>query len=239
MTYLKYFRYLMVLEVVIGGSNLWAQEASNSDTQEEILGAEAPSSGAADELFSSERARYMNKLKSEVEPNLIRSDIQRLNKNVMRLGSYRSDWSKSAQEFLVANASLSELYLYRYTSVKNPRLTKAILETLLQIPAFREPAAVLAFFPAFKEWPDLAMQVLAKACEQDPKLIPEAIQALQGPLGGAVGLEDRLYFAVKVCPRIPSMALGSKEILKAWGQDAKEVWEKILAYELDPCLKGI
>ncbi len=200
------------------------------------------SSAALEAIFKDVRDSYLNELKNDVEPNLIRSDLLRLNQNVKRLGSYRKEWVQSAKDFLVANSALSELYLYRYAMFKNDRLNRAILETLLSFQSYRKTKAPLAFFYAFmgdRTNSNLAMELLGRVVEQDPKIIPDAIQGLQSGLGQVVGMDSKLYFAVKACPKLPSPGTEYKEILKTWKSQASGFWEQVLAEELDPCLTGI
>jgi hypothetical protein len=202
----------------------------------------APTTSDLSVLFKEERDKILNRLKNDVEPNLIKADIQKLNGNVKRLGSYRRDWVLSAQEFLVANSNLAELYIYRYFPLKNMRLNRVGLRTLLLFPSFREIKAPLAFLNVFVDDPEqtlLAIQLLGRMVEQDPKIASEAVEALNGPLGERVSLESKLQFGIKACPKLPSPGTMYKEILKSWKSRASSFWELVLADELDPCLKGV
>src|SRR4051794_20629412 len=58
-----------------------------------VVDAQPSSSGSqASAMFKEERERLLKVLATEIEPNLPRADIEKLNRSVMRLGSYRKDW---------------------------------------------------------------------------------------------------------------------------------------------------
>jgi len=187
-----------------------------------------------------ERDRLLKILKTEVEPNLIKADADRIKRNVMRLGSYRRDWVQAASEFLVANAAVSELYLYQYTMTKNARLTKEILKTLLDFPTLRYPRGPLAFFSFFvidRRDLDRPLLLLEKSVEQDPSLAPDIFASLSGTLGDAINLTSRLRFAEKACEKtqLPASAI---ETIKLWRSQVKDFWERVVSAEAEACVRG-
>ncbi|MDB5038492.1 MAG: hypothetical protein JWQ35_2020 [Bacteriovoracaceae bacterium] len=202
----------------------------------------APTAAAIEEPYKEERAKIAERLAKEIEPNLIKSDIQRLTKNVMRLGSYRKDWVQTSQDFLVANSALAELYIYKFSLLGNKRLNRSGLQTLTRFSTLREPRALLAHLYLFVDDQQemmLSMALLSKAIEQEPSLAPEAIQFLNGPIGEKISLENKLQFGIKACGKLPSASLTYKEMLKSWKSKSSTFWELVLADELDHCLKGV
>jgi hypothetical protein len=201
------------------------------------------SNAEIEELYKKDRQEFLNKLKVEIEPNLIKGDIQKLNKNVMRLGSYRKDWAQAAEEFLVANSALAELYLYRYAALGNSRLNQAILKTLNRFQTLREPKAVLAFLHLFlsdSEQSVLAAILLNKMIDQSPQYVSEVIQVLNGPMGQKLSLETRLEIGSRACAKSSSqLTLIARETLKDWRTKASGFWSTVLGDELDNCLKSI
>lgn len=193
-----------------------------------------------EQIYSADREKFLTTLKKEIEPNLIKGDIQKLNRNVMRLGSYRKDWVVASEEFLSANAALAEPYLYRYASLGNVRLNRSILRTLNRMSNLREPRAVLMFLHVFVDDPEenvLALDLLSKVSEQNTQIAAEAVSFLNGPIVRKVSLERRLQLGSKICAKVSASA--AKDVLKAWQSAASTFWEKVLADELESCLKSV
>lgn len=223
-------------------TNAGSTPAGSEETM--IMETKAPGVSASEieQIYRGERDKFLTTLKKDIEPNLIKADIQKLNKNVMRLGSYRKDWVLSSEEFLTANAALAEPYLYRYAMLGNQRLNRAILRTLNHFQNLREPRAVLMFLHLFvddTEQTVLAMDLLAKVVEQNPQLAVEAVSFLNGPISQKISLERRLQFGSRACSKVSSASLPAKEGLKAWQSKASSFWERVLADELDSCLKSV
>jgi hypothetical protein len=202
----------------------------------------AATNSEIEQVYKEEREKFLNTLKKEIEPNLIKGDIQKLNRNVMRLGSYRKDWVVASEEFLLANAALAEPYLYRYSMIGNQRLNRAILKTLLHFPSLREPRAALMFLHVFVDDPEQtasAMDLLSKVIEQNPQLAAESTTFLNGPISQKIPLDKRLQFGAKACSKVASTATAAKEALKSWQAKSSQFWEKVLSDELDSCLKSV
>lgn len=186
-----------------------------------------------------ERQRVFQLLKTEIEPNLVKGDIEKLQRNVKSLGSYRREWVEKARETLVANPALSEFYLYRFVPLKNRRLNAEILATLLEFPTFREPRATIAFANDLAKTPQEkvgVLRLLEKAVLQDAHLATEAVQYVASGWGQDIPLDERLRFASAICGRLNSTQVHST--LEAWIQSTSGFWEKVMADELRACLKG-
>lgn len=224
-------------------SNAWAVE----DVEDVKISPDAaPSVESNPEISQSlreEKAKLLQILKGEVEPNLVKGDIEKLQRNVMRLGSYRKDWVLKSQSTLLANPALSELYIYRYATVKNERLNQALLDTLLQFNNFRFPRATLAFADDLAKTPADKIKYLslvAKAAQQDPSLTAEAFQLLMSDWGKEIPVESKLYFAEKVCGRLPRVSNFAqvRAALDEWMASSGEIWNKIVSAEVHACLRG-
>ncbi len=187
-----------------------------------------------------EREKFLKILSSEIVPNAIKADLDKLKANTMRLGSYRQDWVSQARDVLVSNSAMSELYLYQYTMSKNTRLTREILETLLSFPGLRYPRASLAFFSFFvldRRELDRPVLLLEKAIDQDPTMAPDAIASLAGGLGEGIPLSSRLRLAVKACEK-GQLPAASLDLIKQWRSQVQEYWERVLSAELEACVRG-
>ncbi len=208
--------------------------------QVEIQPAPAPSGPMPD--FSQERDRLLRTLAKEVEPNLPKADVEKLNRSVMRLGSYRADWVSKGQEFLVANAPLAELYLYKYTQARNYRLNMKILDTLMQFQSYRFPRAPLAFISSLAmdlEQKKMAMNLIQKIAASNPQILPEVLQLVESSWGLELPLEYRLYFATQVCSQLPRSSANVRSSIQAWTQSARQYWEQAISAELNACLRGV
>jgi hypothetical protein len=192
--------------------------------------------------YASEKKSFIAKLNNDVEPNLVKGDITRLNRNVMRLGSYHADWAKKGEDFLVANAPLAELYLYRYASLSNQRLNKEIISTLLRFKKYRYPRAALVFLDSLAKTPEqkiLALQLLRKVILQNPQIGSEAIHYVSGDWGFDVPLNQKLGLAVDVCSVLPSSKTSLRGVFDLWMQSTQNIWDVVTANELRDCYNNI
>lgn len=220
-------------------SPLQAQTPEGEAAEPEFEAATPPTVSAPSLSFEAERNELLQKLKKEVEPNLIQKDVQRLNQNVMKMGSYREDWAREGQEFLVANAPLAELYLYRYATLNNQRLNARILDTLTSFPTYRFPRATLFFADYFRAEPAAQGKLLTlfeQAIAQEPTLLNDVVTYLTSSLS-YFDRRDLLHFGVRVCKPIRAHATDStKASLAGWVLDAGDVWGRVLTAEFQSCL---
>lgn len=216
-----------------------------SDQDESDFAAKAGQDVAVFDFGATARAdrdMLLKTLKTEVEANLSKADSDRLKRNVMRLGSYRSDWALEARDFLLANSPVAELYLYQFSMMKNPRLNSRIRDTLLMFTTLRYPKAALAFLSFFvidRENYDDSLRLVQKAIKQDPSLSTEALLLFGGSLGEIMSLSERLNLASTACAsRDGKIAPEAMDIVKSWRSLAKSFWEKTISAELEGCLPG-
>ncbi len=111
------------------------------DNEQKVSGSSSPMTSS----FSPERDRLLVQLKSEIEPNVLPADVQKIRRNISKLGSYNSKWSEEAADFLTTNSSLVELFLYDYSRVKDRRLNSKLLNVLLAFENYQYPLAPLYF----------------------------------------------------------------------------------------------
>ena len=192
--------------------------------------------------FPGIRNKYLNTLKNDVEPHLVRGDITKLNQNVMRLGSYHGSWAKKGRDFLVANAPLAELYLYRYAALNNPRLNTRILDTLIAFSNYKYPEAALAFADSLAlSGADKvkSMGLFRKVILQNPEIAPDIFEFLAGSWGQDIPLNEKLGLAVSVCKRIPQMSGTLRGTFDNWGRSAEQFWELVASDELRSCYSGV
>src|SRR3989338_4027511 len=88
------FKGVFVLAMVFWAFGATGQSEQNpkEDEVDEFEEAPAASQEFAHFDFEADRKVLLEKLKNEIEPNLLPGDISRITRNVMRLGSYRLDW---------------------------------------------------------------------------------------------------------------------------------------------------
>lgn len=230
--------------------NLWAAEGAapnattptvGSDDADEMNLSSTPSETSSDaqQDFKEERQKIIQMIKTEVEPNLVKGDIDKLQRNVKSLGSYRRDWADKARDTLLANPALSELYIYRFVPLKNRRLNAEILQTLIQFKNFRAPQAAVAFAGDLAHTPSEKVAVLdlfEKVVNQDARLSSSIVAYLASGWGQDIPLDERLRFASAICGRLNTSQV--RETLQTWMQSASSFWEKVMAEDLQACLKG-
>jgi hypothetical protein len=189
--------------------------------------------------MAEERQKILQILKTEVEPNLVKGDIDKLQRNVKSLGSYRREWVDKSRETLIANPALAELYLYRFAPLKNRRLNNEILNTILEFNTFRVPRAAVAFASDLARTPQekvLILRLFEKVVLQDAHLASDVIQFTASAWGQDIPLDERLRFASAICGRLNAPQV--RGTLDAWTQSASTFWEKVMAEDLKACLKG-
>lgn len=244
----KLSRFALVLagtflcSTALMSSDLRAQE----DETEEIPAAqgatmETPPALEVLSRFRTERASFLQTLAKEVEPNLPAKDVERLRRAVQRRGSYRSDWAKSAQEFLTANAPVAELQIYKYSTFLNDRLNLRLLETLLTFENLRYPRATLAFAESLGTSPDAKVKLIRlteRALTQDPTMAADVITLIQSPWGQEVPIEERLRFVHRTCATWHKAPIFHDQ-LNVWASQAESFWGRLFAQEVAACLKGL
>lgn len=221
----------------------YAEEAAqNSEDDNEMALPATPSGDSASDAAPdvlAERQRIFQILKTEVEPNLVKGDIDKLQRNVKSLGSYRREWVEKARDTLVANPALSELYLYRFAPLKNRRLNAEILATLLEFSNYRVPRAALAFANDLARTPQEKVAILRlfeKVVNQDAHLGADVVQMVSSSWGQDIPLDERLRLASAICGRLNPAQMQS--VLNVWIQSASTFWEKVMAEEVRACLRG-
>lgn len=221
-------------------TRLLAQENQNFDAPPTMpsdvdASAQAASLGA----FEEEREQLLKTLKTEIEPHLLATDVDRLNKNIMRLGSYRTDWAEKGEEFLVANATLAEPYLYRYAILKNARLNRMILRTLLQFSSYRFPRAPMAFAQALvidDESRILFVKLLGRIVSLQPQLSDPVLQFLSAHMD--LEADERLYVAFQACKGLGRSDAKTRELVQSWQRESGSVWARVFDDEVKACIGG-
>ncbi len=226
-------------------SGLMAQESSEGSpeaSEAESLSSNPVPESAPQSVYKEERANLQKILSSEIIPNLPAADVEKLQRSVQRLGSYRAEWAKSAQELLIANAPVAELMLYKFSAYQNPRLSFQILKTLLSFESLRFPRAALAYAEVFGVNPEaklMSVRLLAKAVNQDLRLADEALQLLSTSWAADISPQERLSFIVDSCPSWSKVGPQTQSIAAAWGDQAGDLWGRLLKVEAISCSKGI
>jgi hypothetical protein len=224
---------LVGFSLSLGWSMATAQESSEDDS----LIAPLPEASAPQQ-DQSQRQELLKILRTEIEPNLPKADVEKLNRSVQRLGSYRDEWAQQAQDFLIANSSVAELYLFRYSLLANKRLNHRILRTLEGFSSFRFPQAVVAFADAFSAEKAEYLSLLTAALKQSPSLGPDALQVVLVQWGSALSLQQKLLFLSQTCSVWKSLGATPPELMQSTLQQASSFWENALAQEVRSCLKG-
>jgi len=194
---------------------------------------------AESQEMKEERARLLNVLKTEAEPNLMEKDIQRLKRNVMRLGSFRSYWSLEAKDFLVGNAPLAELYLYDYSRIQNERLNTQIIDTLVRFTSFKFPTAPMAFassLMANEGGAENLIRVFERIVEMEPRAAQDIFGFVFGSWGRDLPGASKFYFALKSCEAGYRAAGSQIDALGAGQEDS--LWADVLVTELHACAEG-
>jgi hypothetical protein len=217
----------------LGWSVATAQEAAEEDS----LIAPLPEASAPQQ-DQTQRQELLKVLRTEIEPNLPKSDVDKLNRSVQRLGSYRDEWAQQAQDFLIANSSVAELYLFRYSLLANKRLNHRILTTLAGFSSFRFPQAVVAFADAFSAEKAEYLSLLTAALKQSPSLGSDALQVVLVQWGSNLSLQQKLLFLSQTCSVWKSAGAPAPEMIQSTLQQASSFWENALAQEVRSCLKG-
>lgn len=191
--------------------------------------------------WGAEQLRLLKVLKEEIEPSLIQKDVLRLKHNVTRLGSFHSDWSQEAEDFLVANAPLAELYLYDYSRVKSKRLNTKIIETLLRFDSYKYPVASLAFADSLsvnEYGQTYLLKLFERVVSKQPASFPHYFDFVFGSWGSALSALDRIDFVLKACEAGASMDSSQKAKISLWADRPDGFWEQILSDELKACIEG-
>lgn len=189
-----------------------------------------------------EKENFLKILKTEIEPNLMKKDVRTLNRNVMRLGSYRGEWSSKGKEFLVANAPLAELYLYSYTQVGNLRLNERIIHTLLEFKQFRYPKAPWAFFSSMKATPEIkskGIQLFSKVLSQNESLWPLYRDLVFGEWGSDLDTPTKLNFALEACRAGLAVNAENQTLFQELLSEVRGFWSNFVSRELKACLRGV
>lgn len=192
--------------------------------------------------FKEDREQLLQVLAKEVAPNLPAKDVERLQRSVQRRGSYRADWAQSSDVFLVANAPVAELIIYKFSLYKNSRLNDRLLDTLTQFENLRFPRASLAFAEVLGTDASSKIKVLkiiGKALHQDPTLGPDALALLTSSWGSSIPLEERLALASKSCAAWKKSSPQAQEVFARWNAEAESFWAKSFAVEIASCMKGL
>lgn len=190
-----------------------------------------------------EKARLLKLLKEEIEPNLVAADVQKLKKNVMRLGSFRAEWVQEAKDFLVANSPLAELYLYDYSRIHNPRLNSRILETLLQFSSYKYEAAALAFAEDLsinENSKSIVLELLEKVLSKanSVELRTASLGLVFGEWGLQLRASEKLQMALKLCQSGAAFSLQDRGRLEEYSKRQADFWSTVMFEELRACYSG-
>lgn len=228
--------------VLIGTDFAFAQAPEAMEESEEVVTAPVPTAEASGNLFAEQRKSYLALLTREVESNLPSRDVQKLNQNVQRLGSYRFEWSKSAKDFLLANAPVAELMLYKYAAYKNIGLSSRILDTVMALENFRYPPAAVAFSEILGidfESKIKTMSIMARAVSQDASLANDALTLISSPWGAEISATEKLYFLSRICGSLRKSGASLPAAFSTWSAESQSFWGRLLAQEVSACQKGI
>lgn len=202
-------------------------------------------SGVEPQVFDrvQEKARLLKLLKEEIEPNLVAKDVQKLKKNVMRLGSFRAEWVQEAKDFLVANSPLAELYLYDYSRIHNPRLNARILETLLQFSSYKYETAALAFADDLsinEKSKSIVLELLEKVLSKanSVELRTASLGLVFGEWGMQLKASEKLQMALKLCQSGASFSLQDRGRLEEYSKRQADFWSTVMFEELRACYSG-
>lgn len=187
-----------------------------------------------------ERSRLLNHLKTQIEPNLLQRDLQRLRRNVMRLGSFRAEWVREAEKFLSENSAAAELFLYDFSRIKNPRLNKRILETLLDFKSYQFVSAPFAFSSELadnSEGRKLLLKLYARIVSVQPNIWPEYAQLLLQESD-----QSPEYFQVFLSACRAGGRYGGE--LRTQMEDRlssapQDFWSRLVVEDLRACLRGV
>lgn len=236
--------FALALPLLLIGTKIVWGEAATPEVVEETEDAPAqaaPSPEEANSKFKDERQNLMQILAKEIAPNLPVKDVEKLQRTVQRLGSYRSEWASSAKDLLVANAPVSELILYRYAFFKNPRLNTQILDTLNAFDSPRFPRAALAFAELLgvdQESKSKTLRLMSKSLNKEPSLGPDMLAFITGPWGAEIPLEEKLRFMQKSCGALRQTTPQAMEQAAQWASESQSFWSQLLSQEVVACLKG-
>jgi hypothetical protein len=215
--------------------DLKAQEASVADSQQNSSNAEGAPLNLDDE-----KAKLLNQLKTQIEPSLLERDLKRLRRDVMRLGSFRSDWVSESEKFLAGNSALAELFLYDFSRVKNARLNEKILETLLDFPSYQFPTAVLAFESELSLNPrgrSLVYELMSRVLSKSPQVWPNFSAWLLSQNDNSADYFQIFLSACRAQARLGGQARSQiEEKLAAAPQD---FWSRLVIEDLRACLRGV
>lgn len=186
-----------------------------------------------------EKARLVSLLREELEPTYPPEDVQKLKREVRRLGSYNAEWSGEASDFLVANAAAAELYLYDFSRISNQHLNARIIETLLRFESYRYPLAPLAFAESLanntEEWAlvwQLFNQVLIKT---RARAWAETKSFLFSSSSMSFLPEQKLFLALSACEQGASLSI--EEGAEFQQLQDQSFWSRVLYSELNKCVR--
>lgn len=186
-----------------------------------------------------ERSKLLNHLKTQVEPNLLDRDLKRLKRDVMRLGSFRSEWVKESEKFLAGNSALAELFLYDFSRIKNPRLNQQIINTLLQFDSYQFPTAALAFESDLAQNPaaySLVYQLLNRVVQKTPAMFSQTASWLVQRNDNSAD-----YFQVILTGCRAGSRLGGElrsQIEDRLASASSDFWTRLVVDDLRSCLRG-
>lgn len=198
--------------------------------------------GETTNRWRQEKVRLLKTLKEEIEPNLIKADVTRLKRNVMRLGSFRREWSKEAEDFLVANAPLAELYLYDYSRIKNSRLNQRILETLIKFPSYKYPIAALAMADSLAvndKGKTLVIELFKSILAKHPRSLSDYMDFLQGRWAANLPGSQTLSVLLTACEAGAALSFDQTSILDRLSRNSSDLWTNVISSELRACLEGV
>jgi hypothetical protein len=212
--------------------------------ESDLLGAEGSSSNASstEAVFHAdeEKARLLNQLKTQIEPNLLERDLKRLRRDVMRLGGFRADWVRDAEKFLAGNSALAELILYDFSRIKNGRLNEKILETLLMFTNYQFPLAPLAFESDLSQNPQgrsLLYRLLARVVSQQPQVAGTYVTWLIGQTDSSADYFQVYLSACRAQARFEGEV--RSQIEERLSLAPQDFWSRLVIDDLRACLRGI
>jgi len=216
----KIFSVAFSLVLIAGSDELFSQAEFEA------------SSTSLSQRLASERAAFLEYIRSELEPGLIDRDAQRLRRNAMRLGSYRKRWSTEAEDFLVANAALAEWFLYDYSRVKNSHLNARIIQTLLRYESYQSPLAPL-FFAEDLSVNDggkgLLLQLFERVVRLNPSVASVYMEFVSSEWGQDLPVEDLLYFQYLNCESAAGPISGVSSAQR------NSLWVRIFSTAIENC----
>lgn len=184
----------------------------------------------------------MEQLQKEIEPNLPAKDVQRLKRNVKRLGSFRAEWREESQDFLVKNATLAEFFILNYSRIKNLRLNTQLVETLTKFESYKDPEAIVAFSESLGEnekGKALLVPLFKKLIQQQSRVWPMLYSLIFSDWGQSLGEDLKLSLSNQACQAGAAFDFDQRQFLEALSSQSRSLWGRILSAELKSCLQRI